>query len=152
MAEEESSQSKRLSRQENRATSPNSDDAIMSQIQITNEWKAYFKFWFYLHYGLGALGIILSALIASKPTWFGFKEDPYAALACVLAISTSLFTFLKPNERGTRYRRAWSILNSAITRYRAKKSSIDDVLAAYDQGEAIIHEDTPASQPTNRLT
>ncbi|HEV2100754.1 MAG TPA: hypothetical protein VGR45_17745 [Stellaceae bacterium] len=57
-----------------------------------------------------------------------------------------LNTLFQPLEQGGRYRRAWTLLSVALTRYRADAGyKLDQVLMAYEQGEAIIHE-TAASQ------
>jgi hypothetical protein len=65
----------------------------------------------------------------------------------LVAFLTGLLTFLNPDKRAAKYMRAWSILNTAITRYNADVSyTLNDVLEAYHQGEAIIHETSPTAQ------
>jgi hypothetical protein len=139
------SQSGQSLEQNEQTASLRSDDAVATQIKIKDEWESYLKFWFYLHYFLGAWTILLSTLIASTPEGLTFSKANYSVIAWILAASTGIFAMLNPNERGTRYRKAWSLLNSAITRYRAKQISVEEVLAAYETGEDIIHENTSGS-------
>jgi hypothetical protein len=117
------------------------------QIGARDRWRTGYTRWFQVHYTLGMLGIVLSTLIASKPALFGIKEEVYGMLAWVLAVSTGIFTFLSPNEKAVRYRRAYSTLSNALTLYRAQRCRIEDVVAAAAQGELIIHESGSAAPP-----
>src|ERR1043166_7379516 len=93
---------------------------VTEQNRIKNVWLASYRGWIYSHYALGIFGMLLSTIIASKPKWFHFSEDFYGLLAWLLAFSTAVFTFLNASERGNRYRRAWLLLSSALTLYRAR--------------------------------
>ena len=121
-------------------------DEVADQTAVRSAWLVYFQAWYAAYYLLGTTSIVLSTLVASQP--FPTENDtPYKIMAWLLALSTALFTFLKPGERADRYRRAWSTLGMALTRYRSNTASINDVLTAFEQGEAIIHEVAPPPNP-----
>jgi len=120
-------------------------EAVGKQQTILADWHRGFKQWDFSYYALGSLTVIFSALLAAKP--FDAGEGFYRSVACLMTISTGLFGFLNPGERGDRFRRAWSLLSVELTRYESDKTyTVDHVLNAYIQGEAIIHE-TPAPTP-----
>jgi hypothetical protein len=60
---------------------------------------------------------------------------------------TAAIGFFKPEERGSRYRQAWSLLTVQLSRFLYDQTYIlDDVIRAYEQGEAIIHQVPAAPQ------
>jgi hypothetical protein len=123
-------------------------DDVHEQILIKNTWKNFFGFWYGVHYALGSATILLSTLVASQPKAFGLSADGYNLLSWLLAALTALFTFFGPADRGDKYRRAWSLLNSQLTRYKVDNSyTVNHVLDAYNEGEAIIHQGTVATPP-----
>jgi hypothetical protein len=80
-------------------------------------------------------------LVAARPTLISSSDNFYKLIAWIVAILTGLNTLFQPLEQGGRYRRAWTLLSVALTRFRADTGyKLDQVLAAYEQGEAIIHE------------
>ena len=104
-------------------------------------------FWYLMYYFLGASAILLSVTVASKPFTDPFEND-YRTIAWLLALVTSLITFLNPEERGNRYQRAFRVLSVAITRYLASQDqSVDHVLEAYEHGEDIIHQTSETELP-----
>ena len=115
--------------------------AVAEQLQIKDAWKAFFRRWTAAHYTLGITALLFSTLVASKPVWLGLSENQISFCAWLVAALTGLLTFLAPDKKADRYSRAWSILNSEITRYNADDTyTVNDVLDAYHQGEAIIRE------------
>jgi hypothetical protein len=120
--------------------------AIGEQVQIKDGWKAYFRRWTALHYGIGVTALLMSTLVASKPIWMGLGENQISFCAWLVAALTGLLTFLTPDKKADKYNRAWSMLNSEITRYNTNDAyTVEDVLDAYQQGESIIHE-SPRSE------
>lgn len=115
-------------------------------IKMRAAWHRWSIFWNSLHYGFGVLGLVLSTTLATKPKFLPQGDDFYGALAYVLAISTGLFTIFSPGDKGNRLRRAWIVLNGALVRYLVRRGDIDDVVKAYQEGEAIIHD---APQPAS---
>jgi hypothetical protein len=117
------------------------EHAVAELDKYKDDWRRAFIFWYSAYYVLGLITIILSTLIASRPKMLGITDDGYGLAAWALAVFTGLSTFLNSGDRGSRYRRAWSILFSQLTRYKGDASyTVNHVLEAYNQGEAIIHE------------
>ena len=116
-------------------------EVIKDHVKIKNSWNTYFKFWTVVHYVLGTLALLLSTLVASKPTWL--NTDEISLTAWLVAAFTALLTFLTPDKKADKYIRAWSVLNSEITLYNADEDkTIEDVMEAYHRGNGIIY-DTP---------
>jgi hypothetical protein len=115
-------------------------DDVALQIKILKWWWLIFLFCYGVHYALGVTAIVLSTLVASKPKFFG-GDQFFDVAAWLLAMTTGVFAFVTPAEIGGRYRAAWSHLSTALTRYAVNPSyTVEDVLEAYNQGEAIIHQ------------
>ena len=47
-----------------------------------------------MHYAIGIAALILSTLVASKPTWIGASGSGISLLAWLVAVFTGLLTFL----------------------------------------------------------
>jgi hypothetical protein len=92
--------------------------AIKDQVKIKDEWRDYYKRWIAIHYMIGVGALILSTLVASKPIWMGASEQWVSLFAWLAAVFTGLLTFLTPEKKAGKYSRAWSALNSEITRYK----------------------------------
>lgn len=122
-------------------------ELLAPHLRAIRGWAGRRRGWFFVHYFLGTLGIFLSTLLAAKPKWFGLSEDLYGLLAWVLALSTGLLTFFGASDRAGRYRRAWFQLTMAVMLFRVRRNRLEDVLGAYRQGEAIIHESTSSLAP-----
>lgn len=134
-------------------TNSKRNEAISQHVQTKDGWRNTFRRWNIVHYMLGIAAIFCSSLVAAKPAWFGFQEFQnsfYEWLAWLVALLTGLLTFLSPDRKAQRYQRAWSILNSQITRYNADNTyTLNDVLEAYQQGENIISEtESDVAKPT----
>jgi hypothetical protein len=124
--------------------------AIKDQVDIKNSWRRCFRGWTAMHYGLGTAALLMSTLVASKPIWL--HEDQISLFAWLVAAFTGLLTFLTPDKKAGKYVRAWSVLNTEITRYNASDGhTIDDVLDAYHRGENILHEIQPSERRSRRI-
>lgn len=128
---------------------------VLRQAEVLNVWLRWFRIWTVTQNVLVVVSIILSTLIAAQP--FGWEGTTYKKLAWSLAAITAIIGFLNPGDKGSRLRRAWTVLGVAITRYKTNKAhSAEYVVRAYETGEAIIHQepDKPdkASEPDSTQT
>ncbi len=115
--------------------------AIADQVRIKDEWQLYYKRWTTIHYAIGVGALLSSTLVAAHPTWIGLTESGISFLAWLVAVFTGLLTFLTPDKKADRYRRAWSVINAKISVYNADQScTLNDVLDAYEKGENIMFE------------
>jgi hypothetical protein len=123
--------------------------AITEQVKIKNSWRHCFRTWTVVHYFVGICAIVLSTLLASKPGWL--DQNWLSVVGWMVAALTGLLTFLTPDKKATKYIRAWSVLNTQITRYNSDATyTIDDVLDAYQVGQNIIHETGVSEQRRRR--
>jgi hypothetical protein len=112
-------------------TSMRRKQSISEQVRINNEWRARYRRWTGVHYSIGVAALVFSTLVASRPTWIGSAEVGTSLLAWFVAILTGLLTFLTPDKKADKYLRAWSVLNTEITRFNADEGySVDDVLGS----------------------
>jgi hypothetical protein len=120
-------------------------EAIKNQVAISNTWRRCFKNWTVVHYAIGISAILLSTLLASKPPWLG--EINVSIVGWIVAALTGLLTFLTPDKKANKYVRAWSVLNTEITRYNADDEyTVEDILDACQYGQNIIHELAPTDR------
>lgn len=103
----------------------------------------YLKLWGYntirlwaIHITLGVLATIFSLLAAA------LMGDPYIGwargFAFVAAVSISILTAFNLGTKSNNVRNAWRMLNSAIIKFNHHIISKNDVIAAYEAGEALI--------------
>jgi hypothetical protein len=112
---------------------------LREQASYRDRWKLLFRWWNRIYYLLAITAIASSTLVASRPQFL--SPDLYSLVAWSTALATGLAAFLKPEERAFRYRRAWSMLSIALIRYMADEAStVEPVLAAFEQGDNLIHE------------
>ncbi|MDB0511935.1 hypothetical protein [Ralstonia solanacearum] len=115
------------------------DPYIAEQIKHMSAWKALMLTWYVLHFVLGVCAIALSVTVASKPAFIADSQT-VSLLSWLLAIVTGFVTFLGPADRAGRYQRAYRVLLTEVTRFRTDQTyTVNHVLAAYNQGEEIIH-------------
>jgi hypothetical protein len=113
--------------------------AIKDQVKLKDTWKRCFRGWTGVHYTIGISAILLSTLVASKPAWL--DQNQISFFAWLVAALTALLTFLAPDKKADKYVRAWSVLNSEITRYNTSNAhSVEDVLDACRDAESIVYE------------
>ncbi len=124
-------------------------DAIKDQVKLKESWRRCSKGWTVVHYTVGVGAIFLSTLVAAKPMWLG--DTQLSVASWIVAAFTGLLTFLTPDKKADKFTRAWSILNSEITRYNTNQArTVEDVLDAYHNGESIIHEISPNERKRGR--
>jgi hypothetical protein len=125
--------------------------AIEEQVQIKNVWKNCYDRWTVVHYVIGMTALLFSTLVASKPALLGATDSVFSFFAWLAALFTGILTFLTPDKKAGKYGRAWSVLNSQITRYNADETyTVNDVLEAYNQGESVISESAAPGQRRTR--
>jgi hypothetical protein len=123
--------------------------AINEQVKIKERWRNGFRRWTAVHYLIGIAAILLSTLVASKAPWL--NETQLSVAAWLVAVTTGLLTFLAPEKKADRYIRAWSVLNTEITRYNVnERTTVDDVLDAYHSAEKLIHDSSSADKGSSR--
>lgn len=115
---------------------------ISQYLKIRDSWKRSYICWSFVHYAIGTAAVLLSTLVAARPTLLGLKSDDVVSVfAWLVAALTGLLTFLTPDKKSDKYMRAWSTLNSQIVRYDSnERHTVNDVLDAYHRGEDIIFE------------
>jgi hypothetical protein len=122
------------------------EDAIAVQITVKTDWDQHSNRWTRVHYIVGTTALLFSTFLAAKPSSFGLNEAGTQTVAWLVAFLTGLLTFLNPEKKASRYRRAWVILNNQIARYHADKSyKLDPVLSAHVEGQNLIAETTDKS-------
>jgi hypothetical protein len=123
-------------------------DAVKQQEKVCEDWRGYVSTWTWIYYALNIVIVGLSTANAAKPFGLDVHTGLWSGLAWFLAFATAANALLRPSERFDRYRRAWSLLTVTLTRYHADKTYIlNDVLDAYERGEAIIHESPATWRP-----
>ncbi len=103
----------------------------------------YLKLWSYnttrlwaIHITLGVLAIFFSLLAAALmgDTYIGWAR----AFAFIAAISISMLMAFNLGTKSNNVRNAWRMLNSAIIKFNHHLISKNEVIAAYEAGEALI--------------
>jgi hypothetical protein len=120
--------------------------AISEQEKANDEWRGLSRHWMRLHYVIGVLALLLSTFAAAKPPIFASMELPFGIASWLVAFLTGVLTFLNPEKKASRYRRAWVMLSNQVTRYRSDSSyRLEHVLTAYVEGQNLIAEATDHS-------
>ena len=115
-------------------------DPIAEQAAIADTWRKLHWSWYGFFYALSFASIFLSTLVASKPAGLGWSEDFYGVLAWILAVVTASLTLFRPQQRATRYRQGWMLLDLALDKQRLLGGSAEDVFTAREAGERLIHQ------------
>ena len=115
-------------------------EAASGYATVRDAWQGYFRNWFTVYYVLGTLLFVCSATAASAKS-LGLTDFWSAFFSWVVVILTAAIGFYKPDDRGSRYRQAWSLLTVQLSRFLFDSTyTLNDVIKAYEQGEAIIHQ------------
>src|SRR5262249_2758159 len=109
---------------------------VVDQISSREKaWFTYFHWWRRTFWVCGVLAATFSTLAASSASG---RAAPYFAVSSSVCIA--VLGFLSPQRRANGYVAAWRIVSTALLRYGAGECSVSDLIAAVDQGEAIIGE------------
>jgi hypothetical protein len=110
------------------------DEAAAGYVAIRSAWQKYFKQWYGVHYFLGSLLLVFAALAASA-TKIGLSEYCASIFSLLVVILTGSIGFYKPEDRASRYRQAWSLLHTQLSRFLYDQTyTLNDVIRAYEQG------------------
>jgi hypothetical protein len=102
--------------------------------EVTKKHKAWYRLWNWsakLHYALGGLSVLASAMAAT-----GGEKAPY--LSALAALLTALIGFIHPERRYLKFVRAWRILDIAALRYKLRLIEVKELVEAVERGEKII--------------
>ncbi len=105
------------------------------------DWNQTSINWWAVHYVLGVLGIVATMLGALKegasPSSWEANIGRFAPLVGTAIVA--YITFFQASEWGTRFRKAWTILNNACNKYSSDHTAPTMILAdAVQQGQEII--------------
>jgi hypothetical protein len=85
--------------------------------------------------------------IAASSKQMGLPDRSAAIFSLLVVILTGTIGFIRPDDRQSRHRQAWSLLTVQLSRFLFDETyTLDHVIRAYEQGEAIIHQ-APAAVP-----
>ena len=120
--------------------------AAAQYVTISSEWRGYFQKWNAGYYVLGLLLLLFS--IAASAKQVGISDDWASTFSLMVVVLAAVIGFLKPEDKASRYRQAWSLLQTQLSRFRFDQTyTLNDVIRAYEQGESIIHQTPAAPQP-----
>jgi hypothetical protein len=114
---------------------------------IAKMWRRTYFIFRYLHYVLGLVAVLSSVVVVAGPE-LGIDDRTIRLFAVVTMAATGTNAFMAPHETYSRFRRAWSLLRSALVRHRLGLAKAAAVIDAYNQGEAIINEPPSVSSPS----
>lgn len=112
-------------------------------VQKKELWLKMSKFWSYVHWGTGILGVCMSTLAAAGDV-AGEKAPVYSVIA---AICFGIIGFANPQKQSTRYVRGYLLLEEGLLKYDSSLISIDELFGKYERAESAIHEDMIATIP-----
>jgi hypothetical protein len=105
------------------------------------DWNRRAAGWYTVYYALGALAVVLTITVASRPPILEYRPGSLPTLAWPAAIFQGLSTFLVTLPKATAYRAAWRTLWLARLEYVDSQRSEDTAKAlkqAVAAGWAII--------------
>jgi hypothetical protein len=121
-----------------------SDDELLKQAnERLADWNYRAKQWYLIYYALGALTVILTITVASRPDFI--PKEPVSVwpstLAWLAAIFQGMSTFFVALPKAAAYRAAWRILWLARLDYNESQQSDETkvfLLQAIARGWAMI--------------
>ena len=127
----------------------NREQAVTDYIKLALVWRNSFMRWYVFYYILGTLLLIFSAVAASARQ-LGLPEQWASMCSLIVVILTGSLGLFKPDDHASRHRQAWSLLHVQLSRFLYDQTyTLNDVIRAYEQGEAIIHQAAAAPQPAS---
>jgi hypothetical protein len=123
-------------------------DAVERYRRIRDRWHGLFGLWNSVHYALGIAALVISSFLAAKQLSSFLDTLVTDVLAWILALLTALITFLGPQARANRYRRAWLLMDGIITQWEIDVDhhiTAEDVMRAHQQGERIVSDEPGAN-------
>lgn len=108
------------------------------------EVMPFFRLWarnasilWIIHISLGIITTILTIIITSLASVSNFNQT-IAILAVIAAITAALLTSLDIGTKSNNTRNAWRKLNTAMMKYNQDLFKKEQVINAYEEGEALI--------------
>jgi len=121
-----------------------------------SDWLRRSRQWYVIYYTLGALAVVLTITVASRPHFLPKDSDWLPTLAWLAAIFQGLSTFVIALPRASAYRAAWRLLWLARAEYVDTDKTDDDgilVRNAIARGWTLIDWGyTDAFRTTGRTT
>jgi hypothetical protein len=107
--------------------------APQQYVQRIADWRAGFWQWRINFWSFSILGIVASAVVASK--WRDSLTTPLSILA---AICTALLALFNSGPKSRAYGHAEDMLQTAVDRYEAGYLTEDGLLTALEEGRKLI--------------
>ena len=109
-------------------------------------WRPLWRAFLWLHYSLGVVGVLSSALAAALPV--SWLVTLFAVLsACCFAV----IGFVSPERRYLGLIRAWRTLDFAATQYKNGLLSLEELLAWLKRCEEVATEPSMHELPLEQL-
>ncbi len=118
-------------------------NSVNALTQKKNLWHSMSKFWTYVHWFTGILGVCMSTLAAAGEV-AGKAAPVYSVIA---AICFGIIGFANPQKQSSRYVRGYLLLEDALLKQDASLLSIDELFEVYGRAEAAVHEDVAGTRP-----
>jgi hypothetical protein len=101
-------------------------------------WSLRYHVWAALHYGLGLLSVVLSAIaVAYKRA----STEVKASLSIAAAVAAAVLTFLNPSLHAQAFHRAWTDLAYKVREYGVSPTANPrDLVEAIESGERTVRE------------
>jgi len=106
-------------------------------------WLSMCRFWKYVHWSTGILGVCMSTLAAAGEV-AGKAAPVYSVIA---AICFGIIGFANPQKQSSRYQQGYLIIEKALLRYDSGLLSLEKLLEAYERAEAAAIDD-PSQEST----
>ena len=90
-----------------------------------DDWLKRSRQWYALFYTLGALSVVLTITVASRPHFISEDPKTFSDLAWAAAIFQGLNTFLIASRKATAYRAAWRALWVARLRWIGSGQTVE---------------------------
>jgi hypothetical protein len=109
-------------------------------------WRPLWRIFLWLHYALGVLGVLSSALAAALPvSWL------VTLFAVISACCFAVIGFVSPERRYLGLIRAWRTLDVAATQYKNGLLSLEELLAWLKRCEEVATEPSMHELPLEQL-
>jgi len=107
-------------------------------------WLRMSRFWKYIHWVTGILGVCMSTLAAAGEV--SGKSAP--VFSVIAAICFGIIGFANPQKQSSRNEGGYLLLEYALLKYDASILSIEELFEVYGRAEAAVHEDVTGTRST----
>ncbi len=109
-------------------------------------WKSLYRLFIWLHYNLGIVGVLSSALAAALPIPWLVTFFAVTSACCFAAIG-----FVSPERRYLGLIRAWRTLDIAAMRYKNELLSLEELYTVLERCEEVATEPFKHELPLEQL-